>query len=588
MTSFKLEEFDFPSDHLPGLQGKPMLNNWPVVYVLNGPGEKGRGNIYLGETHSFSSRMRQHLQNDEKRENLKTVRVVLDETFNKSVCLDLESQLIKYAAGDGSNNVLNRNIGVVDPEYYNRAKYREIFDDIFEELREAGVFQRTIPQITNSALFKLSPFKALNQDQAAAAVDIMEGLVEDLADDTELGNLVFVEGDPGTGKTVVAIYLMKLITDIGEGRDVGEADGEVDMDTVFSEFFLPGNREVFQGLKIALVVPQQALRKSIQNVFDKTPGLSKNMVIDQWDVADDPDTFDLIIVDEAHRLNQLASQASGVRNSKFHDINERLFGGEKPDASQLDWLRAKSRQVILMLDQKQTVRPADLPIEEYQELLMGEGGRAPRKYRLYTQMRSLGGNDYIQYVHDVLSPSPPAHARGFGEYEVGLVDSPATLVELIHEREEQHGLSRLVAGYAWKWASKKDASAYDIDLGEGVRLQWNTKLLDWVGSKESVNEAGSIHTVQGYDLNYTGVIIGEDLKYDPVAKSLYIDRANYFDQPGKQNNKMRNRPTTDEMLLEYITNIYAVLMTRGIQGTFIHVVNPELRKYMRQFFPTLG
>ncbi|WP_041631692.1 DUF2075 domain-containing protein [Corynebacterium maris] len=588
MTSFKLEEFDFASDRLPESRDQPMLNNWPVVYVLNGPGEKGRGNIYLGETHSFSSRMRQHIQNDEKREKLKTVRVVLDETFNKSVCLDLESQLIKYAAGDGSNNVLNRNIGVADPEYYNRAKYRKTFDDIFEELREAGVFQRTIPQITNSALFKLSPFKSLNEDQAAAAVDIMDGLVEDLAEDTELGNLVFVEGDPGTGKTVVAIYLMKLITDIGDGRDVGEADGEVDMDTVFSEFFLPGSREVFQGLKIALVVPQQSLRKSIQNVFDKTPGLSKNMVIDQWDVADDPDTFDLIIVDEAHRLNQLASQASGVRNSKFHEINEKLFGGEKPDASQLDWLRAKSRQVILMLDRKQTVRPADLPAEEYQELLMGGGGKEPRKYRLYTQMRSLGGNDYIQYVHDVLSPSPPAHQQEFGEYEVGLVNSPDTLVRLIREREEEHGLSRIVAGYAWRWASKKDASAYDIDLGEGVRLQWNTKLLDWVGSKESINEAGSIHTIQGYDLNYAGVIIGEDLKYDPVAQRLCIDRANYFDQPGKQNNKMRNRPTTDEMLLEYITNIYVVLMTRGIRGTFIHVVNPELRKYMRQFFPVLG
>src|SRR5690606_7740005 len=102
---------------------------------------------------------------------------------------------------------------------------------IFQEMLEEGVFQRSIPEIVNSELFKLSPFKSLNHDQATAVVDIMEGLIEDLDKGTEPGNLLFIEGDPGTGKTVVAIYLMKLMQDIGDGRDVGE--GETG-DTVFS------------------------------------------------------------------------------------------------------------------------------------------------------------------------------------------------------------------------------------------------------------------------------------------------------------------------------------------------------------------
>ncbi len=586
MTSYEIQEYLFSSDSISTLPDRSRLTNWPVVYVINGPGAApgSRGSIYLGETLNFTTRMRQHMGTEEKLEKLRTVRVVLDETFNKSVCLDLESHLIKLAAGDGTNEVLNRNIGVVDADYYNREKYRQVFDRIFEDLKEKGVFQRTIPQIINSELFKLSPFKALTEDQAIAVVDIMEGLVEDLGQESDSGNLVFVEGDPGTGKTVVAIYLMKLISDIGDARDVGE----VDMDTVFSEFFVSDTRQIFRGLKIGLVVPQQSLRESITNVFEKTPGLSGDMVLSPWSVPTEPGIFDVLIVDEAHRLNQRSSQASGGRNAEFERINMQLFGGEKPLASQLDWLRAKSRQVILMLDTKQTVRPQDLPTEEYKEFLEGVEGKRPRSYRLHTQMRSLGGNDYIQYVYDVLSPTPPPGPLNFGEYQVGLVDSPATLVELIGEREASHTLARLVAGYAWRWKSKKDRQAIDIDLGEGVQLQWNKKLVDWVGSKGSINEVGSIHTIQGYDLNFAGVIIGEDLKYDPLAGRLYIDRKNYHDSLGKQSNRMRDRPTTDDLLFTFITNIYAVLMTRGIRGTFIHVVNPELREYMGRFFPTLG
>lgn len=586
MTSYEIEEYFFDHESVSVLPKKSKLTNWPVVYVISGSEgqEPGRGNVYLGETLNFSSRMRQHLATEEKLEKLRTVRVILDETFNKSVCLDLESYLIRLAAGDGTNAVLNRNIGIVNANYYNRGSYRETFNRIFEDLRQKGVFQRTIPQIVNSELFKLSPFKALTDDQSIAAVDIMEGLVEDLGDQSTLGNLVFVEGDPGTGKTVIAIYLMKLISDIGDARDVGE----IDMDSIFSEFFLSDTRQLFQGLKIGLVVPQQSLRESIRNVFEKTPGLSGDMVLSPWDVPMHPRIFDILIVDEAHRLNQRSSQASGIQNAKFEKINEELFEGKRPLASQLDWLQAKARHLILMLDTKQTVRPQDLPTEEYEEFLTGGNGDRPRRYRLHTQMRSLGGNDYIKYVYDVLSHQPPVEQLDFGNYEVGLVDSPATLVKMIRDREETYSLSRLVAGYAWKWESRKNRQAIDLDLGEGVQLQWNKKLVDWVSSTSSIDEVGSIHTIQGYDLNFAGVIIGEDLKYDPLAGRLYIDRRNYHDTLGKQSNNMRNRPTTDDLLFTFITNIYAVLMTRGIRGTFIHVVNPELREYFRRYFPTIG
>jgi len=580
MTSFSITPFDFTETIDKVAAERSDLRNWPVVYVLNSPPSttEEQGYVYFGETLNFSARMRQHWANEDKRNNLRTARVIVHEEFNKSACLDLESFLIKHAAGDGSHEVMNRNTGVVDSDYFDRERYTTIFQDIFQEMLEEGVFQRSIPEIVNSELFKLSPFKSLNHDQAIAVVDIMEGLIQDLQNESQLGNLLFIEGDPGTGKTVVAIYLMKLMQDIGDHRDVGE----VDADTIFSEFFLEDTRRIFQDKRIALVVPQQSLRKSIGNVFERTPGLRRNMVMTPHQVAKDPGMFDVVIVDEAHRLNQRSNQNSGPANTEFIAINQALFGDGGELRSQLDWLRAKSRHVILMLDLKQTVRPQDIPREEYEELLAQFGEK--KKYRLHTQMRSQGGNDYIQYIYDVLSPAPPTKRLNFGEYEVGLVDSPARLHELILERNEQHGLARMVAGYAWPWVSKNKKSAIDIDLGPDAQFQWNTTDVDWVNSSNAVNEIGSIHTVQGYDLNYAGVIIGGDLRYDPDRRELIINRANYFDKKGKENNKLRDRPTTDELLKSMILNIYAVLLTRGIKGTFIHVTDPALREYLGQFF----
>lgn len=121
MTSFEIRRFRFEQGSLPGVRGPAdRLRNWPVVYVLDKPSDaRSRGSVYFGESLNFSSRMKSHLDSAEK-QGLTTVRVVLDETFNKSVCLDLESTLIKYAAGDGSLEVLDRNDSVVDANYYDR------------------------------------------------------------------------------------------------------------------------------------------------------------------------------------------------------------------------------------------------------------------------------------------------------------------------------------------------------------------------------------------------------------------------------------------------------------------------------------
>lgn len=569
MTSFKIEKVPFTSDQVETWSHlNPRHRNWPAVYTINGGSD-----IYVGESLNIASRMRQHLGTAAKK-HLDEVHVVIDETFNKSAALDLESHLIRLLAGDGQFTILNRNDGITDSDYYDRASYLETFEKIFAELLVDGIFSRTIPEIVNDDLFKLSPFKALNGDQAIAVEDILEGLFHDLTESKR--SSIVVQGDPGTGKTVIGIYLMKLLRDI----QTTAPDDAVDGDSLFSDFFVDGTRDLLKGFNIGLVVPQQSLRESIRKVFARTPGLDKAMVLTPFDVGKGETHFDLLIVDEAHRLNHRASLASGMQNADFAKINEKLFGTDNNALTQLDWITKRSNHQLYLLDSAQRVRPADLPRATL-ERLSAEAADRDRHYHLSTQMRVLAGEDYVTYIRNILSPTPPT-PKQFGQYELRLFDDLKTMRETLRDKNTENGLARLVAGYAWPWVSKKDPHAFDIEVDD-LQLRWNSTAVDWINSPGSIDEVGSIHTVQGYDLNYAGVIIGPDLRFDPAGRRLYIDRASYHDTKGKQNNPRLGIAYSDDDLLEFITNVYGVLLTRGIRGTYIYVCDPDLRTYLRDF-----
>lgn len=554
-------------------------NNWPVVYVLDDRHAKAKGSttrsVYVGETLAAAGRIRQHLLSPTK-QGMTTARVVIDSTFNKSVCLDLESQLIRLLSGDGSYEVINRNYGIVDADYFERERYRRAFDEIFVELRNEGLFTRPVAEIVNGDLFKLSPFKALTEDQGVAVEQILEGLIADLASGEESTSVI--QGEPGTGKTVVAIYLQKLLADIADGKEADDPDD----DFAFVEFFVPENQALLSELRVAFVVPQQALRKSVQRVFAKTPGLNKAAVMSPFEMAKSSEHFDLIVVDEAHRLNHRANQASATQNKEFARINELLFGADDTSKTQLDWILAKGVHRILLIDPAQAVRPADLPLTELNRV-SSSAKKDGRFFPLRSQMRVQAGDDYVGYVRSVVGASHELRPRAFEGYDLRFYDDIRAMREAIAEREVEVGLSRLVAGYAWPWNSKKNRDAVDIEI-DGLQLQWNSTQVDWVASARSPQEVGSIHTVQGYDLNYVGVIIGPDLRWDAVTGQTKFDRDSYFDAKGKENNPKLGRKYSDDDLLEYVRNIYAVLLTRGILGTYVYVSDPPLREELRRYF----
>jgi DUF2075 family protein len=471
--------------------------------------------------------------------------------------------------------VLNGNSGITEADYFQRSQYRSAFTEIFDELLNQGMLTRSIPDLVNSDFFKYSPFKALTNDQAVAIEQILETLFKDM--ENKENQPLIVQGNPGTGKTIVAVYLIKLLVDIQSlGPDAG-----LDEDSIFSDFFQDGFPAMLANKNIGFVVPQQSLRKTLQKVFKKTPGLNKDMVLSPFDLGKAGKVYDLLVVDEAHRLRQRSNQEAASQNKSFHDINVKLFGKDDKEKTQLDWVRELSKHQVLLVDIDQTVRPGDLPRKLTLSLVQEAKGTG-RFQKLVSQMRIPNGSDYVDYVTQVFSKSGSATSSSFGEYDVKFFDSFAEMDSSIKKLDGKHGLSRIIAGYGWPWVSQGGKASHDFTI-DGVPLVWNRTATDWINSPTSHEEVGSIHTVQGYDLNYAGVIIGPELDFDSQGKELRVIKDNYHDKKGKQNNP--GSKLSDDDLLGFVCNVYRVLMTRGIRGTSIYVVNPALREHLRQFFP---
>ena len=547
--------------------GNMVGENWPVVYVLNDDKE-----AYVGETVNAARRAEQHLGNNQKK-NLTEIRIITDKDFNKSVILDLESYLIKHMAADGKYSLINGNNGIQDHDYYNRSEYENGFKTIWNKLHKLGIVKSTIEDIENSELYKYSPYKSLGPEQRQAELDILKAFEEHR--DDEGGVRIIVRGGAGTGKTILAIYLMKLFADINSKNDeVIELDDYLDED---AEYIYAAERLV--GIeKIGIVFPQKSLRTSLKDVFRGISSLSPDMVLDTTDVVNDyiktGKKYDLLIVDEAHRL-KCRDKGHLSFYPKYDKCNEAL-GLEKIPGTELDWIIKCSHNQIIFRDELQTIRPCDIDADDFRKIIKERYPGTVIEQALNTQWRCMGGNDYVDYVNQILS-NRASERKTIENYDFKLYTDVDSMVRDIKELDEKKGLCRVAAGYAWRWVSKKDKSAYDIVI-DNHSYRWNSTYDNWITSKNAINEIGCIHTVQGYDLNYLGVIIGEDIKYNTDRKEIYADKNNYYDQQGKSG--VAEDP---EALRDYLTNIYLTLMTRGIRGTYVYVCDPALREYMAQF-----
>lgn len=187
-----IQTFSFDKKGFEDIKKFPLGRDWPVVYII----ENGR-EVYIGETTSAHNRSRQHYENED-RIRLKNLHLITDEEYNKSVALDLESQLIQYFSAEGSLRLQNGNKGLVNHNYFDRDRYRAKLETIWKELQELTLVKRDLRDIENSELFKYSPYKALSEDQMMVAESLYEVVKVGQA------STHIVNGGPGTGKTILA------------------------------------------------------------------------------------------------------------------------------------------------------------------------------------------------------------------------------------------------------------------------------------------------------------------------------------------------------------------------------------------------
>lgn len=323
---------------------------------------------------------------------------------------------------------------------------------------------------------------------------------------------------------------------------------------------------------MALVVPMSSFRTTLKKVFKNIKGLSASMVIGPAQVS--KEKYDLLVVDESHRLRRRVNLGAyfGAFDKACQALNL-----DKHKASELDWVTMQSKHTVLFYDEGQSIKPSDTKKEEFDIM---KSSKDTSILKLKSQFRVKGGNEYVEYIDSLLNNKLKEDSSIFysKEYEFTMFDSIETMIQQIKLRDQESGLSRLIAGYSWEWKSNKNKDTFDIHIDD-VKLKWNGTSNDWINSDGAINEVGCIHTTQGYDLNYSGIIFGNEISFNPVTKEIIVNEENYFDKNGKQSIK------DPKELKLFILNIYKTIMLRGIKGTYIYVCDPLLRDYFESFIP---
>jgi DUF2075 family protein len=562
-ADFQINTYSF-NDSITGVvESKSIAKDlWPIVYILT---DDRISEAYVGETTDVVARMGAHLKNDKKKK-LTVVNLITSDKFNKSATLDIESNLIKYLSGDGKYKLLNGNLGIAYHTYYQKNDvYWPLFNSIWDGLRTKGIANHPIEKIDNSDLFKYSPYKSLRHDQ----VKSLKTMLGSIADADH--NAIIMEGGAGTGKTILAIFLFKLLASDANDLDFrtfGEEEKE----------FLSLAKKIkskYPSLKMGLVVPMTSFRSTLQDVFKNIKGLKSNMVISPADVT--KQKFDILLVDESHRLRQRKS--TGAYIGSFDKAARRL-GLDPKETNELEWVLKQTDKAVLFYDHQQSIKPSDVPQKYFDELKKQSKTIVKQ---LTSQFRVLGGTDYVKFVDKLLKVELTPNEKFISsDYDFRVFDSLSEMVAEIKNKNELEGLSRLIAGFSWDWISNKPGKSKLSDISiNGTDLKWNGVTENWINSDNAENEVGCIHTTQGYDLNYAGIILGNEIGYDPINKEIFILKDNYKDTTGKQAKSLTE-------LKNYILNIYKTMMLRGIKGTYLYACEPGLQAYLKDHVTTFG
>jgi uncharacterized protein len=352
--------------------------------------------------------------------------------------------------------------------------------------------------------------------------------------------VVIVDGGPGTGKSVVAVNLLATLNSQG-----------------LSTRYVSKNRAPRQVIEYTLA---GVLRRSVISSLFGGSGSFVDGVRDE---------FDVLVVDEAHRLNDKSGLYGNLGDNQVSEII------------------AAARCAIFFIDEDQRVTWKDVGRREDIAKRARKAGAEVTELRLESQFRCSGSDGYLAWLDDVLGIRNSANSKlESKDYDFRVFDTPQEVRELIEKCNAVNNRARMVAGYCWDWKSKRDAKAQDVMIPEhGFGMQWNLASDEglWITAKDSVRQIGCIHTCQGLEVDYIGVIVGPDLV---VRDGQVITRPN---KRSKQDHSIRGYKAAliaDERQARakvdaIIRNTYRTLMTRGMRGCYVYCTDRETAEHFR-------
>lgn len=358
---------------------------------------------------------------------------------------------------------------------------------------------------------------------------------------TKQKRALIIKGGPGTGKSVVALCVLGNCCRRG-----------------VSAFHATASRAFTNNLRKIVGRRASILFKWTMNFANA--GLNEAPVI---------------VVDEAHRIKQTSY-------SRFTPMAER---SGKP---QVDELLDAALTSVFFIDDRQSIRPDEIgSVAMIREAAIRKGIEV-HEFELETQFRCNGSEAFVAWIETSLGMSDTAHALWDkeNEFEVKFFDSPASLWSAIKEKSDAGFSARMMAGFCWPWSDPtEEGLVNDVTIGDWA-MPWNAKpdagrlppgvpqSHYWATDSNGIHQVGCIYTAQGFEVDYAGVIIGPDLRYDPSADKWVTDRASSKDGAIS---RCKNPGDVERL----VKQAYRVLLSRGMKGCYIHCIDPEAQKLLK-------
>ncbi len=349
---------------------------------------------------------------------------------------------------------------------------------------------------------------------------------------------LLIQGGPGTGKSVLAVnLLMHFITCACNAAYVTKNSAP-------RQAFL----SILSGNKAENVA-------EISQLFRSPFGLSQVPA----------NSYDCLIVDEAHRLVKKMYGDWHGENQVKECINAALL-------------------TVFMLDEDQAVTTKDIgSVQEISHWCMELGSTIimREETKLTSQFRCNGSDAYIQFIDNLLQRGSESLPVSLSElnYDFRVFDDACLMRDALREKNAVANKARMVAGYCYDWNVKNHRGDIDIELPGGFQAKWNLandKI--WAINPRSFEEVGCIHTAQGLEFDYVGVLIGKDLVFDKDSGRVLTNK----NAISKDDNSSGIRGASDDEARRLILNTYKTLLTRGQKGCYVYCEDEALREYIKR------